>query len=193
MNPSRRLATWIDAHNPYQEHLTHLKLQKLMFYCAGLALAFDHDIGDIPFEPWEHGPVNREVWRHLRRYGAKQLPHGAELRAVLQAGEHRITYGTTTDRTLLCALKIYGSLSAWSLRCQTHLEGPWKEAYEAKSDTINSSAIRAHFVKKYRQHRVSCPEWVLDPGSFKIDGLPVHSYPSIETLAESVYRSATSA
>ncbi len=191
MTPSRRLATWIESHSPYQERLTHLKLQKLMFYCAGVASAFDHDLGDVPFEPWEHGPVNREVWRYFRRFGAKPLPAHADFCVALHVTEGRITYGAAIDKTLMCVLKIYGSLSAWSLRCQTHLETPWKDAYEAKKSIIEFAAIRDHFVQKYRRQVLACPEWVLDPGSFRIDGLPVHTYSSIENLADSVYRAVT--
>lgn len=192
MTPSRKLAAWIESNDPYQEPLTHLKLQKLMFYCAGIALAFEHDIGSIPFEPWEHGPVNREVWTRFRRFGAKALPTGPDFRAALHVPERPVTYKPATHETLMCALKIYGSLSAWSLRCQTHLEAPWKEAYASKLVTIEPDDIREHFVNKYRRGRVSSPEWVLDPGSFKMDGLPVRDFPTIKALADSVYRSAES-
>lgn len=191
MTPSRRLAAWIDAHNPYRDHITHLKLQKLMFYCAGVALAFDLDgvVGEIPFEPWEHGPVNREVWRCLRHHKSKPLPSGQELVSELGMRAMRLTYGSNADAKLMCALKIYGSLDAWSLRCQTHREAPWKEAFDNKAHHIDTDFVRNYFKQKYRSGPVSCPAWVLDPGSFTVDGIPVHRYRDIEDLAESVNRS----
>lgn len=193
MTPARRLAAWIEANYPYKDALTHLKLQKLMFYCAGVALAFDQESdlgGPIPFEPWGHGPVNREVWRSFRHFKAAPLPTGDEFVRLLDVLSDNRTYSATTHNTMFCALKVYGALDAWSLRCQTHLERPWQNAYTGQLKVIDAEAIRGHFRAKYRAGPVSSPEWVLDPGTFKIDGLPVRTHRSLQDLAESVYRSA---
>lgn len=194
MTPGRRLAAWIDRHYPYRDAITHLKIQKLMFYCYGVALAFNYTSvfgGPIAFEPWDHGPVNRDVWRALRQHRARAVPRGQELRLDMNVRDAEVSYGSAVDSKLLCALRIYGSLDAWSLRCQTHTEAPWKDAHARRLERIDENAISAHFKLKYRSGRVEYPQYVMDPGSFVIDGLPVCEHPTIESLADSVYRIAS--
>ena len=77
MSVSRDFALWIRAKLPADKlPLTHLKLQKLMFYGYGAALAFDCERalgGKIAFEAWEHGPVNREVWKEYKDHGSRSI------------------------------------------------------------------------------------------------------------------------
>lgn len=46
--------------------MSHLKLQKLLFYCDAYHLAyFDKQLISDKFEAWVHGPVSRKVYRNL--------------------------------------------------------------------------------------------------------------------------------
>lgn len=106
-----------------------------------------------------------------------------------QAGRHQARYPSDVSYHMRDALAVYGMLDAWSLRQQSHLEAPWKVAYEAKEHEIATEDIRRHFYEKFCRGHVSYPEYALDPGTFRLDGIPVHSYASLHELAEAVRRS----
>ena len=47
--------------------MSHLKLQKLLFYVQAYHLAyFDSPIITDSFEAWAHGPVSRKIYNELR-------------------------------------------------------------------------------------------------------------------------------
>jgi uncharacterized phage-associated protein len=177
------LAGWICTHYPYKDALTHLKLQKLLFYCYGALLAHDleEQVGaQIVFEPWEHGPVNRDLYRAFRNQGsAPILPKDCPTPGV---------YSKSAERVMKDALTVYGVLSAWSLREQTHLEDPWKIAYENKSSEIDPEALKAYFKQKFARGSVSAPEYLFGLSSFKIDDIPVQDYPNLHALAKAAAR-----
>jgi uncharacterized phage-associated protein len=173
-----RLARWIRARYSAPEPLTHLKLQKLCFYCYGAALAFgrDDDIGSLTFEPWKHGPVNRAVWSEYKDYGANGIPRFAE--APRYVGE--------TEEILLDVLSIYGVLDAWTLRLQSHLERPWLKASESGQQQLSEFEIRDHFSKKFTPGYVRPPEYLADLGSLRLDRIPGGVFPSLKDLAQAV-------
>jgi len=178
------LAGWIRGRYPYAilDPLTHLKLQKLAFYCYGAALAFERDgsIGRVDFEPWDHGPVNPKVFRELRDYKGNPLP------PVSGPG---VSYDPPTEALLSDVLRVYGVLDAWKLRQQSHLEAPWIDAYRREAQVIPLEEIREHFVRKFRSGRVQTPEYLFDLGSFGLDGIPVRSaHASLQELARFVGR-----
>ena len=39
----------------------------------------------------------------------------------------------------------FGQFSAWKLRCMTHEEPPWKEAYASGGGEISQESIRQYF------------------------------------------------
>lgn len=69
----RKLSDWILSRSP--EGLTHLKLQKLVFYCYSAAVAhgLEAQIGAIELEAWEHGPVSRTLWDEYRGCAAEPI------------------------------------------------------------------------------------------------------------------------
>lgn len=47
--------------------MSHLKLQRLLFYCDAYHLAyFDKELITDKFEAWVHGPVSRKVYGSLK-------------------------------------------------------------------------------------------------------------------------------
>lgn len=180
-DPSIVLADWIQANYPYprREWMTHLKLQKLLFYCVGAAMAFDleHEFrGKIKFEAWEHGPVNVELWQKYRSY------RGAPLPPVAEPFDSAI-YSHRVKQVMTWALQVYGALSAWNLRNQSHLEEPWRLAFYFKKLEIDHDLMQRHFIGRFNTLHVCAPEYLQDPGTFRIDGLPVMGYDSFENLA----------
>jgi uncharacterized phage-associated protein len=178
------LAAWIRHHYPYGilDPLTHLKLQKLGFYCYGAALAYEceRSIGQVDFEAWEHGPVNRPVYRHYRGYKNQPIPSDQTEATSYDAG---------TEALLTDVLRVYGLLDAWHLRQQSHLEQPWIDARASGAHSIPTETIRKHFFSKLRSGHVQTPEYLFDAGSFRLDGIPVRpSSASLHDLASLVGR-----
>lgn len=176
---AQNLTGWIRAWYPYSDALTHLKLQKLAFYCHGIALAHDlaQPFSRLTFEPWEHGPVCRPIWEQFRHLGSQPLgpPH-----------TQGPTLPPTTTQLLLDVLTVYGALDAWRLRQQTHREAPYLLAWQAKRPYIDPEETRAHFHRLYRRGAVDPPEWLFDGGSFSVDGIPLYRYASIGALADAL-------
>jgi uncharacterized phage-associated protein len=177
MTDANKLGLWIRKN--HAGALTHLKLQKLSFYCYGAALAFNRDdeVGnDISFQAWDHGPVNVELWREYKNYGATPIPASLDFTP---------TYSRETENELIDILSIYSRLDAWSLRNQSHLEAPWQRAYDEKLPEIDKDELRKHFIKKFHAP-VRFPEYLLRASNFAIDGIPLCEYRDIRHLAESV-------
>lgn len=184
MTPAVRLANWVCEHlRQGVEPLTHLKLQKLAFYCYGVALAFNRDceIGSIDFLAWKHGPVSREIWNEYREFGGNPIPSVRR--------ESVFEYSVETSARLHDVLTVYGTLTAWQLRQESHLEEPWRKAYETgPGSRIPRAEIRDHFTAKFSGH-VEVPVHLLRPGNFKLDRIPVRAAPSLRELAQAIDRS----
>lgn len=185
MEPSLTLTRWIHDNYPYPDPLTHLKVQKLLFYCVGAALAFDAEDaiggGDIRFQPWEHGPVNVPVWNAFKDYRFLAIP------SDVFARQPACSYPEETQLPMTWALKIYGALDAWNLRQQSHLEKPWIDAFKAHQRELGHDILKAHFKQKWTGKTVYAPEHLQDPGTFTVDGLPVIGYRSMSDLADSIH------
>jgi uncharacterized phage-associated protein len=184
MEPSLALTRWIYDHYPYSDPLTHLKVQKLLFYCVGTAMAFDSDGafgGDVLFQPWDHGPVNVPVWHELKDYRGAAIPDDVFKRHLAPA------YPESTELPMTWALQIYGALDAWNLRKQSHLEQPWIDAYGARQNRLSAAGMKAHFKTKLTGRTVYASEHLQDPGTFTVDFLPVIGYRSMKDLADSIH------
>ena len=57
------------------EVITHLKLQKLIYYAQAWFLAFfARPLFHDSFEAWQHGPVVRKLYFHYKDFGFNPLP-----------------------------------------------------------------------------------------------------------------------
>lgn len=174
MSPAIQLANWLkDEVVP----LDHLRLQKLLFYSFGaaVALGLDGEIGEIRFVAWTHGPVNLDVYGQHRGSGRTALPrpNAADVPA----------YSARLQRLLRDVLSIYGRLSSWQLREESHLERPWKVT--PRSQEIDPREFRRHFVSKF-SGRVQMPRYLLRATSFEVDRLPAQSWASLSELAQAL-------
>lgn len=186
MSNATKLSQWILAQTPFRlEPMTHLKLQKLAFYCYGAALAFacDADVGeDIVFEAWDHGPVCRELWEQYRSRGGKPIEFLPPLATP--------TYPPEAQEHMTHALVVYSSMSAWSLRQESHTETPWIRAYKQPSAVIPTEALREHFARRFAGPEVQLPEYLAHASSARLDGIPTRGYRSLRELALVVERIA---
>lgn len=121
--------------------ITHLKLQKLVYYAQAWSLAargeplFGEDI-----QAWAHGPVVPSLFRAFRDYGMNPIPAPASVPRL--DGE--------TVELLAEVLEVYGEHSARKLEQLTHSERPWRDARgnlppEARSDAVISKAAMQSF------------------------------------------------
>lgn len=174
-SPALDLASWLCGATPRRpDALTHLKLQKLAFYCYGALLAFDLDrqTGKLLFEAWKHGPVCPDIYARYSEFGREPLPRPTRA----------ITYGAQVESVLRDVVNVYGRLAAWQLREESHEELPWQNTFnESERRPIDNESLRAHFRAKFRGPVVAFPERLFGGSSFLLDRIPV---PTFLTLAE---------
>jgi len=118
--------------------LTHLRLQKLLYYAQGFSLAIlGHPLFPEELEAWPNGPVVPELYGpYFRRYGSKVVSRacGGDPKAL--SPEER----DLVDRVF----EVYRNYSASRLLDLTREELPWREA-EHQGLTIPQEALRAFF------------------------------------------------
>jgi uncharacterized phage-associated protein len=108
--------------------MSHLKLQKLLYYCEAYHLAyFEESLIHQEFEAWIHGPVCREVFKALKD---KSLIYSD----IAFTGDYdpieTLTKQLTSDQIQLIE-DTASELSTWTgmqLEATTHDEQPWIEA-----------------------------------------------------------------
>jgi uncharacterized phage-associated protein len=117
-----------------------LKLQKLLYYAQGYALALlRRPLFGERIKAWQHGPVVPQVRKEYEAHGRRQLPRpdldllalDPQVRAIL-------------DRVYVD----YGQYAAWALRNMTHEERPWVET--AQSEEIDRRVIAEFFTERLR-------------------------------------------
>lgn len=115
------------------ELLSHLKLQKLLYYTQGFHLAmFDGDLFSEDVLHWKHGPVVREVWDEYKRYGGSGIPHDGEGPQI----------DDESTELLEEIWRVYGQFSAWRLREMSHQTDPW-------SSTVENAVISKESMRKF--------------------------------------------
>ncbi|HQY65262.1 MAG: DUF4065 domain-containing protein [Myxococcales bacterium] len=175
LKPEQLLGATVRALYPYGTlpgfALTPLKLHKLCFYAAGVAWAHGEggELRGVTFEAWKHGPVLRAIYSGTLPDVCAEDALSPETRAHARD-----------------AVQVYGLLSAWGLREQSHLEAPWIEAHSrdvpgAPPVRIPNDGIEAHFRAKFAEG-VTFPEHLTDRGIFTLDGL--HFDPRFQSFAE---------
>jgi len=116
--------------------ITHLKLQKLVYYAqAWYVTAFpDHSpLFGEEIEAWVHGPVCRELYHEYSTYG---------FREILASEEFVDDYFNQDQLDVLNAVwQIYGRFDGKTLESLTHTESPWIEARSGLSESEYSSNI----------------------------------------------------
>lgn len=129
------------------DSITHLKVQKLLYYAQGWALAhFDRALFDEDLQAWAHGPVAVPVYNRFRSFGFDAIP--AQKLDTQFASESLSLLNAVNDK--------YGIYSAKQLERMTHKESPWKDARgdlspEARcTDVISKSSLRKYFKSRLK-------------------------------------------
>jgi uncharacterized phage-associated protein len=144
-----RYFLWLAASEPEEELVTHMRLQKLLYYAQGWCLASRGEpLFEGTIEAWQHGPVVREVYPKFADYRGGPIPPSEACEAKELSGGDR--------RLLEWLWGNYGRFSAAELRRRTHAEPPWKTARgmlpedEPSREPIATESMRAHFLEEYR-------------------------------------------
>jgi uncharacterized phage-associated protein len=118
------------------EVMTHLKLQKLVYYAQGFHLAV---FGTVLFEEavvaWQHGPVVPQLWEKFKQYGSTPIPK--------PIGDSTRLFSEQQQELLEEVYEVYGQFSAWKLRNLTHNEAPWKSVNI--NDVITPESMEEYF------------------------------------------------
>jgi uncharacterized phage-associated protein len=124
------------------ELVSNLKLQKLLYYAQGYAVALkgvDDPLFKEKIYAWKHGPVVNDVYRYFASYKGTALP------AMSRPSVHSETRDLLDD-----IYRVFGRYSAWTLRDMTHREDPWLNNYKPNVPDVEIplSDLEKYF-KKY--------------------------------------------
>ncbi|MDR1081312.1 MAG: DUF4065 domain-containing protein [Deltaproteobacteria bacterium] len=129
------VANWFIGRNREENgDLTHLKLQKLLYFAQGWHLAYnDVPLFEDPIEAWKYGPVVRPVYRALSSRPKNESITEPIEGYVLRGGDYTvlgtpemISRGDDTERLMRSVWKSYSGKRPWELVAITHAKGsPW--------------------------------------------------------------------
>ena len=134
-----------DSYEVY-EGLTHLKLQKLLYYAQGICLSVT---GNLLFndkiQAWEHGPVIKKVFDTFSHKGRSEIT--IEDAPISVDIIREIESDASTREILNMTYDNFAIYTAWQLRNMTHNVGtPWYNTYfPNKNNVISTSLIKKYF------------------------------------------------
>lgn len=122
--PAKIVAEWfIRKFIEFEDHITNLKLQKLLYYAQGVGAGrYNVRLIKEDFYAWEHGPVEEGVYHHYKTFQSHPLPLDPE-----QMDLDIIDSNPEILQILEDTMNAYGRLGPWVLRNKTHTETPWIE------------------------------------------------------------------
>ncbi len=143
------------------EHLTPMKLQKLVFFSHGWHLGFNHGpLSTEEAEAWEWGPVFPSLYHAVKTWGSGPIlePITKIVLKPRRAGRRRERAVITPsipageDQFALDLLdriwEVYGEMTALQLSALSHeTGGPWEQARQSRirSAVISNQSIAEHF------------------------------------------------
>lgn len=136
------LASFRDA----GELLTHLKLQKLVYYGQAWYLAnYNEPLVDECFQAWVHGPVCPSLYQRFKVYGSGLITEEVE----------RPDLPKRVSDHLDEVMEAYGGFGAWELERMVHREDPWLEARAGLPlDANSNNVISTETMKRYYRARL---------------------------------------
>lgn len=129
------------------EGLTHLKIQKLLYYAEGINLAVT---GDSLFKEkiyaWPHGPVVKEVYELLHSNGKKEISFNQQEWETIE----KINDNIELYDVLVTTYDSYAGYTAWQLREKSHVAGgPWQVTVDniGMLKEISKDLIKNYFIR----------------------------------------------
>lgn len=134
-----------DTYEVY-EGLTHLKLQKLLYYAQGVYLSlFGESLFNDAIEAWSHGPVIRQVYDTFSSKGRDEITVDDAPSDISIVRE--IEADAQVREALNMVYDNFAIYTAWQLRNMTHQVGsPWYQYYlPNRNRTIPNDVIQRYF------------------------------------------------
>lgn len=146
MYSALEIAKWFLAENRIRmvsdesDYITHLKLQKLLYYAQGCFLAIkDSPLFKEDIYAWQHGPVVPEVYDEYKCFHSNPIEFDEDYDVNKIDSDTRAILKEVFD--------VFGQYAAWKLRDMTHNEAPWKETKQG--DIIDKERIKSFFKAEY--------------------------------------------
>lgn len=121
--------------------MSHLKLQKLVYYCDAYSLAyFGKQLITDNFEAWVHGPVCRRLYNSLKDKSKLY----SDVTYTYDGTDVEKEFNALTSDQQSLITSILDQLSTWSsfeLESSTHQEAPWRNARKGYSEADKCSVI----------------------------------------------------
>ncbi|GAA4828174.1 DUF4065 domain-containing protein [Paenibacillus vulneris] len=126
-----------------ERSITHLKLQKLVYYAQAWHLAIiGNSLFNEKIEAWVHGPVCPDLYSRYKIYGF----------GVIRPAKNQTTNIPKDTRDLLDEVwQVYGALSGVALESLTHKERPWQQArgnlsdFSPSNNVITNDSMRTYY------------------------------------------------
>ena len=129
------------------EGITHLKLQKLLYYAQGISLAiYDRPLFKENIEAWQHGPVVREVYLIYQKN--KRDVINIDLDNEKEEILNRLENDKEVNEVLNLTYSNFAIYTAWQLRQMTHEDNtPWDITQRTKElgKKIDNDLIKQYF------------------------------------------------
>lgn len=125
-NPRHIAEYFVRFFEDQEDRITHLKLQKLMYYSFVTALEYKFKLFEEDIYAWDHGPVVSDIYGVFASNGKFPISRN-DFMGELSLSQEAITIANEV-------IEKYGKYSAWKLRDMTHDEEPWIIHYEKGSN-----------------------------------------------------------
>lgn len=145
MDVAKAFIQLANKENVYENvEITHLKVQKLLYYTQGWSMAFfNKPFIDESIQAWRYGPVVVSVYSALKRYGNNQI-------LLDETADYLAKITDQDDRTLLLEVwRVYGKLSGLELSRMTHATTTWQGRYDCTFGFHDSGQIDNAELKDY--------------------------------------------
>lgn len=136
---------FLDFAKEHGDYLSHLKIQKLVFYADAWYMVNNdgEPLIEDEFEAWVHGPVVRSLYSRFRNFGWQPILETVKKPDLTAQQENH----------LIEVYDVFGSLSAYELEQMTHNEKPWLSARgnlspDESCNTIIDKSIMYSFYKE---------------------------------------------
>lgn len=140
----------------YSGDITHLAIQKLLYYIQAFSYAINNEFMFIDdCEAWQYGPVYKSIYQELKKYKYNTIEYNKNNQEFdLTKKELSIINGV---------LESFGKYSPTTLKEFTHKEDPWKKTRigldddEGSNRIIEKSLIGAYFTKIAEKYDIKKP------------------------------------
>ena len=134
--------------------ISHLKLQKLLYYVQAWHLVHTDDclFEDVP-EAWTNGPVYRTVYDKYKVFKDGELTPSGEDNFTKKIDKFNLT--EVQQAVINSVLHSYGKMSPLRLVHKTHSENPWMDARgDLSAFALCETQISLDVIKNYYSARI---------------------------------------